>query len=447
MARVKVKVERGNGLQQVVVIDTGATEGATVGSNLYLNGAVATPATLSQWLGITPGGVANIRSGYGILVSGNNPKTVNVNRSAAFAWQGQHQWEQALWGPNGSNAAPAFTFTSDPDTGVYRVGANNLGIATGNTLRWDVNTTRARQSVYHVIDMEVPDSTTQPLFQILVSNPGATDLGAVEFTAITTTGTFPLAIRNGWWDVYPGGAGARGFQWLMPASGGSAAQFRFYTHHNSDAGTEVFRAVGNRAQLQFVSGTASVPPVSFVGSTSSGLYSPATNQIGVTIAGTQRAVFYSAGLDVIGYVGASNGSAGAPSFSWFSDQDNGIYYITTNSFGVATAGALRFQFGAAGQFGIGGATYGTANTQAIVSGGASAAPSWQTVLVDGQTQTLGGAKTWSANARFNGQIGFNNTAPIAQPIVSGSRADPEAALANLLTALANYGLITNSTTA
>jgi len=61
--------------------------------------------------------------------------------------------------------------------------------------------------------------------------------------------------------------------------------------------------------------------------------------------------------------------------------------------------------------------------------------------------TVAGAKIWSGDARFNAQIGFNNTAPIAKPTVSGSRADPEAALANLLTALANYGLITNSTTA
>lgn len=42
---------------------------------------------------------------------------------------------------NGSAAAPGFSFASDPDTGIYRIGANELGIATGGTLRATVNST------------------------------------------------------------------------------------------------------------------------------------------------------------------------------------------------------------------------------------------------------------------------------------------------------------------
>jgi hypothetical protein len=46
---------------------------------------------------------------------------------------------------------------------------------------------------------------------------------------------------------------------------------------------------------------------------------------------------------------------------------------------------------------------------------------------------------------FIGTVGFNNTAPIAKPAVTGSKAG-NVALANLMTALANYGLVTDSTT-
>lgn len=46
----------------------------------------------------------------------------------------------------------------------------------------------------------------------------------------------------------------------------------------------------------------------------------------------------------------------------------------------------------------------------------------------------------------NPAMGFQGTAPIAKPTVTGSRGG-NAALASLLTALANYGLITDSTTA
>jgi hypothetical protein len=43
------------------------------------------------------------------------------------------------------------------------------------------------------------------------------------------------------------------------------------------------------------------------------------------------------------------------------------------------------------------------------------------------------------------EIGFYGAAPVTRPTVTGQRANPEDALSNLLTALANLGLITNST--
>ena len=52
----------------------------------------------------------------------------------------------------------------------------------------------------------------------------------------------------------------------------------------------------------------------------------------------------------------------------------------------------------------------------------------------------------STGLRVNGNAGFNNTAPIAKPTVSGAKAS-NAALASLIAALASYGLITDTTTA
>lgn len=50
------------------------------------------------------------------------------------------------------------------------------------------------------------------------------------------------------------------------------------------------------------------------------------------------------------------------------------------------------------------------------------------------------------NAVFTGSVGFNGTAPVAKPTVTGSRGG-NAAVASLLTALASLGLITDSTSA
>jgi hypothetical protein len=44
-------------------------------------------------------------------------------------------------GPNGAVGAPAFTFTSDTDSGMYRIGANNIGLGVNGAKVLDVATT------------------------------------------------------------------------------------------------------------------------------------------------------------------------------------------------------------------------------------------------------------------------------------------------------------------
>lgn len=42
----------------------------------------------------------------------------------------------------GTAGVPSRSYLQDPDTGSYRIGADNEGYAAGGTLRWDYNTTR-----------------------------------------------------------------------------------------------------------------------------------------------------------------------------------------------------------------------------------------------------------------------------------------------------------------
>ena len=44
-------------------------------------------------------------------------------------------------GGNGTVSLPYYTFSSDPDTGLYRIGANNIGVATNGVKQVDVTTT------------------------------------------------------------------------------------------------------------------------------------------------------------------------------------------------------------------------------------------------------------------------------------------------------------------
>jgi hypothetical protein len=267
----RVKIQLADNIKRVVTVNTDATVGATVGTDLYLNGAVATPTTLSQWLGLTAtGGSANIRNGYGILIAGTNPKTINVDRSAAFAWQGQHQWEEELWGPNGTAAAPAFTFTADPDTGIYRVGANQLGLSTGGTLRWDVNTTRVYQTLPLTIESNSGWYARSP----------ARDAGTV-LTLFDTSGhpEYGIGSQLAFWEdpdrLY-------GIRLRHTGESLNEGNLDFYRHNNDATGVLFLRMTRDSSQVQFAAGTSSAPSVSFMGDLDLGLYSAGADQLGIS---------------------------------------------------------------------------------------------------------------------------------------------------------------------
>lgn len=80
----------------------------------------------------------------------------------SVAADGQTTMTGPLKAANGSVSAPAVTFASDPDSGIYRIGANNIGVAangakvvdiatTGVTVVGDVNATVVKQGTYRLI--------------------------------------------------------------------------------------------------------------------------------------------------------------------------------------------------------------------------------------------------------------------------------------------------------
>lgn len=69
----------------------------------------------------------------------------------------------------------------------------------------------------------------------------------------------------------------------------------------------------------------------------------------------------------------------------------------------------------------------------------------ETVGTASYLKRSGGEIHLGHNLSVRGPVGFNSTSPLTKPTVTGAR-DGNAALANLLTALAAYGLITDSTT-
>ena len=144
----------------------------------------------------------------------------------------------------------------------------------------------------------------------------------------------------------------------------------------------------------------------------------------------------------VGFEMANGGSAGASG----SNKGKLIYTTTGQKFQVSAnaAGYLDVVLASSG---------GTANTTAVFTAANKIANGW--ALDDGTTWGVSGKFTITeasgntvvgGSLKVAGNLGVFNTTPVTQATVTGSRGG-NAALASLLTALAGYGLIVDSTTA
>lgn len=95
-------------------------------------------------------------------------------------------------------------------------------------------------------------------------------------------------------------------------------------------------------------GSAGTPQFSFINDPDTGLYSAGANDLRITAGGAYKLIVTGTYVEIAPtfYFDAqmhavSDGSAGAPVYSWFSDPDTGIYRRGANDFGFSAAGALQ----------------------------------------------------------------------------------------------------------
>lgn len=150
--------------------------------------------------------------------------------------------------PLGTQAAPSITFTGDTSTGVFSPGTGRVAIGATNTNNFEVAATPA---------IVIGTSTTST--PIIMGGDVQLSRGAANRLDLATGDT--LNIVNG--------AGSLLFNGVALASS-----------HLSDSATLV-RTTGTT----FSNGTALAPTINFTTATTSGLYSPAANQLGLTAGG------------------------------------------------------------------------------------------------------------------------------------------------------------------
>lgn len=108
-----------------------------------LLGAVASRVVPSAWASRNSSGTYSLPSGNPVTSgatittswANNTLSDISTELTNSLDRQGRGAMSGPLQCSSGSAAAPSLTFSGDTDTGMYRVGANDIGITTGGVLR------------------------------------------------------------------------------------------------------------------------------------------------------------------------------------------------------------------------------------------------------------------------------------------------------------------------
>lgn len=251
--------------------------------------------------------------------------------------------------PDGTVAAPSLYFGSDTNTGIYRIGADTLGIAAGGSGIVSITTTGA--------------AITGTLSATGVITAPAGAVGAVGLKVGTNAGTgiyAPSATQLG--------LAANGTLCLRAESTGkvnlgidgtqTAPAISFLNSINTGmyyvgADTLGFSANGSNvisanttsisvgSPINASAGSVGAPGLYFAGSSTTGLYESGLNEIGISTSGVNRLAISSTALTATVAILSSSGTAAAPGVSFSADTNTGIYRIGADSLGLSAGGTLR----------------------------------------------------------------------------------------------------------
>ena len=260
---------------------------------LYLGPKAADPATDNQGGALIAGAMYWNTTSDDLRVWDGSAWIVE-SAAGALPRNGTLPMTAALQLVDGSDAAPAITFASDPDTGFYRIGANNFGIATGGQVRLSVDNGK--------FDSLVPFRATN----------GSAAAPSFSFQGGTGSGMYLTA----------GG--------LAFAHGG--------THKVtiSPVSTEL------STPLRTAYGSAGAPSHSFSDDPDTGMYRVGANLLGFATGGVSRLQISSIGVQTSVPFRPSDGSAASPAYSFDGDTNTGMYLAWADGLGFATGGTLSY---------------------------------------------------------------------------------------------------------
>ena len=344
----------------------------------------------------------------------------------------------------GTAAAPALVVVGDTDTGWYRPASNTIGFSTAGSERLRIDSSgrvgigTSSPTLSAGTGLHLRDSNTG--IRLNPSSDGGQ--GYIEFADESNTVQYISGYRdaNTSYNICPGSNLSIASGLHIDTSGNvgigttsPAAKLNVYTAEGRDFRIDQLAAntttLSNDRTLALESGSSY--PIHVRGKGSSSSVRLSTNSIeraridssGRLLVGTTTPSGYSdrlatfastagttveirSGTTAYGQLAFSDSTAAdSNSYAGFVRYDH-----DTNAMRLGANGADRFQIGANGQFGIGGATYGTSG-QVLTSQGSGSAPQWATPAAGGKvlqvvhkqiaTIPTSNSQTWADISGFN----------------------------------------------
>ena len=248
---------------------------------------------------------------------------------------------------DGAVGAPAFTFTSDGDSGLYRIGSNNLGLSLGGTKYVDFGTSKTTYS----------QTLTANVFEAGTSGFASTGVVRIpnnERIAFRDNGdSADYSIRLNTSDVIQANIDMA----VQGQKSGSTMQFLV-----ENSATSTNSSTHAQVLVQTMNGNVGNPSIAFgisggtywnIGNkNTSGDVLSITKSTGATDPGLTGSVGSGFGVVTMDsewefevVCAAKAGSAAAPGFVFHSagtvDDDTGFYRIGADNIGISTGGTLR----------------------------------------------------------------------------------------------------------
>lgn len=230
---------------------------------------------------------------------------------------------------NGTVSLPSYSFSSDSSTGLYRIASGNIGIASSGTNILDISSTNINAHKGIIIDnfgsgisqiiLKRPDTSTGFVMRnqsfVLVS--GFTGGTVNDFLIQSTSGGANLILSGG----------DNGVISMIPGSSTSNQNVRIYGSNGTNylLNHQLTTSGTNCQQIILSSNSATSPNYSFIAESNTGMYLAATNQLGFTVAGTQRLSVRTTSVSSTVPVLASDGLVSAVGLGFSNFPSTGFY--------------------------------------------------------------------------------------------------------------------------